>query len=209
MFCHCYPWPVFPGSLQLSSLPTFYFLLTASTSCLRCWSVCFSNLKVHCFWTSCPEVRNPSSFLARQYPKDYPSLTWSNSFGSTPFSGCLTLLRACSGFLCPASSNLKSPIWLQNCQPTWSALPFYLVFAPILPYTRASLSPTLLSSPWLISGFQLRVTFYFPLGLSEVSLMCSHNSLSFPCWGTLPASLLWTPLGFNVFQGGTVSYSLS
>lgn len=50
----------FPVSPQLSSLPS-HFLLTTSASCLHCWAVCFSNLKVLSIWTSYLEDRNPTS----------------------------------------------------------------------------------------------------------------------------------------------------
>lgn len=159
MFCHCSPCPVLlwlPSAFIFTS-PTFHFLLTMSTSCLPCRAVCFSHLKAHAIWTSYPEVRNPTSYLARWEPKDYPPLTWFHGFTSILFSGCLTLFRASSGLLCPASSNLNSPIAFKTFHrlhllfhPTW-------IFAHLPPSARTSLSPTLLILLWLMLRSQLRL----------------------------------------------------
>lgn len=46
--------PILPwlSSVVIFTSPALHSLLTTSTTCLHCWALCFSNLKVHSNWTS-------------------------------------------------------------------------------------------------------------------------------------------------------------
>lgn len=102
IMCFCFLWPCpFPATS-----PPLYFLLTANTSYMHCQPAFLP--QVHSIWILHSKVPVPTSCCQDDILK-LSLLPWCHHAASAPFSGSLTLNRACNGFLSPVSSTCTLP----------------------------------------------------------------------------------------------------